>query len=85
MSGAVVENCIIDKHTIIGKDAIVGFGNDLTPNKERPELLESGITVLGKHLNVPEKMKVGRNVRIFQGADLTKVKDGIIPSGETIR
>ncbi len=85
MSGAVVENCIIDKHTIIGKDAIVGFGNDLTPNKERPELLESGITVLGKHLNVPEKMKVGRNVRIFQGADLTKVKDAIIPSGETIR
>ena len=85
MSGAVVENCIIDKHTIIGKDAIVGFGNDLTPNKERPELLESGITVLGKHLNVPEKMRVGRNVRIFQGADLTKIKDGIIPSGETIR
>jgi glucose-1-phosphate adenylyltransferase len=85
MPGAVVDNCIIDKHTLIGAYAKVGFGDDLTPNIEHPELLTTGITVLGKHLNVPEKMVVGRNVRIFQGAELGKVSLNKINSGETIR
>ncbi len=85
MPGAVVDNCIIDKHTKIGAYAKVGFGDDLTPNIEHPELLTTGITVLGKHLNVPEKMVVGRNVRIFQGAELDKVSLNKINSGETIR
>ncbi|MGD9963943.1 MAG: glucose-1-phosphate adenylyltransferase family protein [Candidatus Izemoplasmatales bacterium] len=85
MSGAVVENCIIDKHTVIGENAKVGFGNDLTPNKERPELLETGITVLGKHLNIPKNMVIEKNVRIFQGADLNSIKNLHIFSGETIR
>ena len=85
MSGAVVENCIIDKHTVIGKNARVGFGSDLTANIEQPDLLESGITVLGKHLVIPEGMTIGRNVRIFQGADFSKIPGNKINSGETIR
>jgi len=85
MSGAVVENCIIDKHTIIKENAMVGFGDDLTANKERPELLESGITVLGKRLVVPENMVIGRNVRIFQNAKLEDISNNRIASGETIR
>ena len=85
MPGAVVDNCIIDKHTKIGAYAKVGHGDDLTANIEHPELLTTGITVLGKHLNVPERMIVGRNVRIFQGAELDKVSLNKINSGETIR
>ncbi len=81
----MVENCIIDKHTVIGKNAKVGFGNDLTPNKEQPDLLESGITVLGKHLLIPEGMTIGRNVRVFQGSDFSKIPGNKIDSGETIR
>jgi glucose-1-phosphate adenylyltransferase len=85
MPGAVVENCIIDKHSYIGENAKVGHGHDYTPNKERPELLESGITVLGKHVNVPDNMVIGHNVRIFQTADLSKFVDNKISSGETVR
>lgn len=83
--GAIVENCIIDKHTVIGRNAMVGFGEDLRPNAENPSLLSSGITVLGKHVHVPDNMVIGRNCRIFQSADLAKVTDHIIPSGSTIR
>lgn len=83
--GAVVENCIIDKHSQIGENAFVGFGNDYQPNKEKPDLLSSGITVLGKSLHVPKNMVIGRNCRIFQTADLTKTVDNIIPSGTTMR
>lgn len=83
--GAVVENCIIDKHTTIHDNALVGFGTDDTPNQERPDLLSRGITVLGKHLNIPKKMIVGRNCRIFGDADLSGFKENRIPSGTTVK
>jgi len=84
-SGAIVDNCIIDKHTVIGENAMVGFGDDLTPNQERPELLETGITVLGKLLNVPKNMVIGRNCRIFQTAKLDEVRGNMVYSGSTLR
>ncbi len=83
--GAIVDNCIIDKHTVIGENALVGFGDDLTPNKDKPDLLTTGITVLGKNLNVPKGMKIGRNCRIFAGADLKSIDDNLIYSGSTIK
>ena len=83
--GAIVENCIIDKHTIIGDNAMVGFGEDYTPNQERPELLSNGITVIGKHQKVPKNMVIGRNCRIFHTAKLDNIKDNIIPSGSTLK
>ncbi len=83
--GAIVENCIIDKSTVIGENAMVGFGNDMTPNIENPSLLSSGITVLGKHIKVPKNMVIGRNCRIFESAKLSEVEDLMVSSGSTLR
>jgi len=85
LPGAIVDNCIIDKGTRIGHNAMVGFGEDLTANVENPGLLSSGITVLGKHIRVPENMVIGRNCRIFTTANLDKVPDKIVQSGSTLR
>lgn len=85
LPGAVVENCIIDKNTIVSENALVGYGTDLTPNKENPSLLSSGITVLGKKIRVPKGMKIGRNCRIFTTAKLSEVTDNLVPSGSTLR
>lgn len=85
LPGAVVENCIIDKNTVVGENALVGFGTDLTPNLENPSLLSSGITVLGKKIRVPKGMKIGRNCRIFTTAKLSDVTDNAVPSGSTLR
>ena len=84
-AGAIIDNCIIDKHTIIEEGAMVGFGNDFTPNKERPDLLSNGITVLGKSITIPKNMVIGRNCRIFRSANLEDVKDNIIYSGTTLK
>lgn len=84
-SGAIVENCIIDKGTIIGENALVGFGDNDTPNQEHPDFLASGITVLGKHIQVPKNMVIGRNCRIFTTAKLDQWENNRIPSGSTIR
>jgi glucose-1-phosphate adenylyltransferase len=83
--GAIVDNCIIDKHTIIEDGAMVGFGDDMTENKERPDLLSKGITVIGKHVHVPKNMVIGRNVRIFGRTDLSKVEENLVYSGQTLK
>jgi glucose-1-phosphate adenylyltransferase len=64
---------------------MIGFGKDYTPNEERPDLLTSGITVLGKKLVVPKNMVIGRNCRVFNSADLKNVKDNVIYSGSTLK
>ncbi|XMB72414.1 sugar phosphate nucleotidyltransferase [Mycoplasmatota bacterium WC30] len=84
-SGAIIDNCIIDKRTVIGENAMIGFGKDFTPNVERPDLLSNGITVLGKSLDVPKNMVIGRNCRIFRSAKLAEVKENIVYSGTTLK
>ena len=84
-AGAIVDHCIIDKHSVIEENAMVGFGKDYTPNVERPELLSEGITVIGKGLTVPKNMVIGRNCRIFRTAKLADVKENIIYSGTTLK
>ena len=83
-AGAVVENCIIDKNCVIGKNSKIGFGDNI-PNKERPELLSSGITVLGKGVKVKEDSIIGKNVRIFSRIDLDKLNITKVESGETLQ
>lgn len=83
--GAIVDHCIIDKHTIIEDGAMVGFGDDMSENKERPDLLSTGITVIGKHVHVPKNMVIGRNVRIFGRTDLSKVEENLVYSGQTLK
>jgi glucose-1-phosphate adenylyltransferase len=64
-AGAVVDRAIIDKEVSIGPNAVVGYGADLdTPNRQEPERLNTGITVVGKRAVVPTGVRLGRNVRI---------------------
>lgn len=76
-----IQKSIIDKKVVIGRNAFIGFGNDFTPNKEKPDLLSSGITVVEKRTVIPSQIIIGRNCRIFRTATF----DGReIKSGETL-
>jgi len=81
-SGAVIENAIIDKNCVIGENTVIGTFENIK-NKERPDLLDTGITVLGKGVKIPDNFKIGKNVRIFSKADLN-IESKEIPSGETL-
>ncbi|MBM3461914.1 MAG: glucose-1-phosphate adenylyltransferase [Armatimonadetes bacterium] len=61
-AGAVVDRCIVDKRVVVGAGAQVGSGDDNTPNREMPERLNTGITLIGREAMVPEKLVLGRNV-----------------------
>ena len=82
-AGAVIENAIIDKNCVIGENARIGEFENI-PNKEKPSLLSSGITVLGKGVVVGDNAKIGKNVRIFPGINLEQRKLNVVQSGETI-
>jgi glucose-1-phosphate adenylyltransferase len=76
-----VDRCIIDKKVTIGRNAYLGYGEDYTPNHDKPDLLQTGITVVEKSAIIPSETKIGRNCRIFRTAHFT-AKD--VPSGSTL-
>jgi glucose-1-phosphate adenylyltransferase len=83
-AGSVVDHTITDKEVVIGKQCQIGYGDDMTPNKLEPHLLDSGITLIGKRTHLPDNLEVGRNCKI--GTDL-RPEDFItdtLASGDTI-
>ncbi|MBP5342705.1 glucose-1-phosphate adenylyltransferase subunit GlgD [bacterium] len=82
-AGAVVENAIIDKNCVIGENSVIGAFENV-PNKDKPSLLSSGITVLGKGVVVGDNTKIGKNVRIFSNINLIDLNIKKIDSGETL-
>lgn len=76
-----IHRSIIDKKVIIGRNTYVGYGDDLTPNKAKPDLLRSGITVIEKNAVIPSETTIGRNCRIFKTGKFTSRH---IPSGSTL-
>ena len=84
-SGAVLDRAIVDKEAFIGPDAVVGQGDDLRPNRDEPERLSAGITLVGKRARIPGGIEIGRNCRIDPAvveADFGRRQR--VASGETV-
>ena len=64
------------------ENVVIGDGDDLTPNIDNPELLSSGINVLGSKVTIPKGTVVKRNCRIFSSA---KFDGKIVESGSTLK
>lgn len=77
--GVVLDNCVVDKQVVIGRDCRIGEGSIGTPNAAQPQLLNTGLSVIGKAARISAGHTVGRNVvvtaRTFVDQDLA--------SGET--
>jgi glucose-1-phosphate adenylyltransferase len=82
--GAVVQRSIIDKECYIGSGCWIGCGEDYTLNKDEPDYLNSGITVIGKGARLPSGLRVGRNCRIAPGVKETDFPTLSIPSGTSV-
>jgi glucose-1-phosphate adenylyltransferase len=82
--GAVVQRSIIDKECYIGSGCWIGCGEDYTPNKDEPDYLNSGITVVGIAARLPPGLRVGRNCKIDPGAKESDFSTLSIPSGSSV-
>ncbi len=82
--GAVVDKAIIDEDVIIGPGTQLGCGEDMTPNREMPDKLNTGITVVGTGAHIPGGLCIGRNVLISSERQEKDFPEHEVPSGETI-
>ena len=80
----IIDKCIIDKEVEIQANCKIGHGDDLTPNKEKPDLLTNGLNVIAKRATIPEGTTIGRNCRIFSYVNTGDFDDSNVPSGSTI-
>jgi glucose-1-phosphate adenylyltransferase len=83
-AGAVVDRCIIDKEVRVGKDALLGDGDDNTPNTESPGLLNTGLTLVGQRAIIPAGARIGRNVIVRPRATEKAFGKGVVASGKTV-
>lgn len=83
-AGARIDRCILDKEICVERGALVGWGDDRTPNREEPENLKEGITVVGKEACIPAGMRVGRNCRIASRVRAEDFPGREVRSGECV-
>ncbi len=83
-AGAAVDRAILDKRVQVGERAVVGFGQDNTPNRANPERLNTGLTVVGKSAVIPANTTIGRNVMIAPKATERDFAGPEVVSGESI-
>ena len=83
--GAVIDKSIVDKEVRVGRNSIIGYGDDWSPNHERPDIVNAGLTIVGKRAEIPPGVRIGRNCVIGPGVLAQGMEDNYIPSGTTIR
>jgi glucose-1-phosphate adenylyltransferase len=83
-AGCQVHRVVADKHLRLGDGSQVGVG-DPTPNREVPKLLNTGITLMGKSVAIPERSTIGQNVLFYPDLAESDIPSRDIPSGATIR
>ena len=82
--GARVDRAVVDKEVHIADDALVGYGDDNTPNQQLPNALNTGLTVIGKGACLPGGVRIGRNVVIDAFRQESEFPGPVIESGQTV-
>jgi glucose-1-phosphate adenylyltransferase len=78
-----VDRAIIDKNCRIDRACVIGSGPN-TLNEEHPNLLDTGITVIGKSALLPQGTTLGRNVLVDPDVAPLDLPGSEIASGATI-
>ncbi len=82
---AVVDRCILDEGVRIGEGAVLGEGDDNTPNSQAPYTLNTGLTLVGMRSQIPAGIHLGRNVAVRPRTKESAFgHDKLVPSGTTI-
>jgi glucose-1-phosphate adenylyltransferase len=82
--GAILDRAIVDENAVIGAGTFVGYGDDMTPNHQMPDRLNTGITVVGAGAHIPGGLVIGRNVLIHSERVESDFQATEIHSGETV-
>ena len=82
---ALVERCIIDKRVRVGAGAQVGAGDASQPNRDQPDVLNAGITVIGKEARIPARQVIGTNCLVDMLTGSSDFPKRVVADGSAIR
>ncbi|MCC7365078.1 MAG: NTP transferase domain-containing protein [Dehalococcoidia bacterium] len=83
-AGARIDKCILDKEVTVGANVLLGHGDNSVPNFERPDIVNAGISVVGKRVVIPSGLTVGRNVVIGPGVSEELTDQDALETGATV-
>lgn len=83
-TGASLDKVICDVEVVIGSDSRIGEGEDGIPNQESPKLLNSGITLIGRDVRIPDRLQLGRNCIVYPALKERDFRDNKYDSGTSI-
>ncbi|MFH1148673.1 MAG: sugar phosphate nucleotidyltransferase [Pseudomonadota bacterium] len=84
MEGSRVERAILDKGVTVEENVTVGCGPADVPNRDFPNHLFTGLTLIGKRARVPAGTRIGANTIIYPGCSAKDFPESEIPPGSTI-
>ena len=83
--GATVDLAIMDKRVKVGKRAVIGTGDHKDiPNSKYPDHLYTGISLIGKDVDIPPETIIGRNCIINPWTRQEDFSAKVLLDGETI-
>ncbi|MFA6448506.1 MAG: sugar phosphate nucleotidyltransferase [bacterium] len=74
----------IDNRPNIGRDSIIGGYGEARPNIEKPNTLNSSITLIGMESEIPDNTLIGRNCIIYPDVRASDFDSGLIGDGESV-
>lgn len=80
---SVIERCILDEKCVIGKDVKMGIGENIA-NETKPNIYDTGITVIGESSVIPDGVSIGKNCVIYGSTSIEGYPDNKLESGKTI-
>jgi glucose-1-phosphate adenylyltransferase len=78
-----LERTILDEGGQVGADVVIGQGEN-TPNEDKPNIYDTGITVIGENSSVPDGVTVGKNCVICGISEYSDFDAGRLESGRNI-
>jgi glucose-1-phosphate adenylyltransferase len=83
--GSVIDRAILDKDITMGADSHIGFGDDFRVNRLSADVLNTGLTIVGKRAAIPSKFRIGRNCIVYDSVTGNDLPVSELKSGETVK
>ncbi len=80
---AKLDRCIIDEGTVISENVTIGVGENIA-NIEKPNIYNTGITVIGEYSTIPKDVTIGKNCVIMGETFSYEYENNTLDSGKTI-
>lgn len=74
---------IIAEDTVIGSNVAIGIGDNIV-NEEKPNIYDTGITVVGEQSTIPDNVEIGKNCVILGTTTNEHYPDNKLLSGQTV-